>query len=279
MTTTQQPSPNEHELSAGDMPLMAHLIELRDRVLKICYGVFGVFAVLVFFANPIYTAITSPLRAYLPEGTSMIATGAFSPFLTPLKLALFISFYIALPWVLYQAWAFIAPGLYKREKKLVIPLVISSTLLFYIGMAFAFFVVLPLFSSFMASTTPSGTAWMPDIHAFLSFLLTMFFAFGVAFEVPIATILLCQAGVTTPKKLRAQRPYVFIIAFIVGMLLTPPDIISQTLLAVPMLILFEIGVFVAGIMESSAATGDTDAGAGKTDSSDGADVDTDVGGV
>lgn len=253
MSKFQQPTQDENELSAGDMPLMSHLVELRDRVLKICYGVFGVFALLVFFANPIYTTITAPLRSYLPEGTSMIATGAFSPFLTPLKLVLFLSFYIALPWVLYQAWAFIAPGLYKQEKKLVLPLVVSSTLLFYTGMAFAFFVVLPLFSSFMSSTTPEGTAWMPDIHSFLSFLLTMFFAFGVAFEVPIATILLCRAGVTSPEKLRSQRPYIFIIAFVIGMLLTPPDIISQTLLAVPMLVLFEIGVFVAAAIEKNNA--------------------------
>lgn len=240
---------NQESDLSPDQPLIAHLKELRDRIIKILLGVLAVFVILVFFAGDIYTLVTQPLRDYLPEGATMIATGAFSPFLTPLKLALFLSFYIALPWVLYQVWAFVAPGLYRKEKKLVMPLVISSTLLFYLGMAFAFFVVLPLFSNFMAMTTPEGTTWTPDIHSFLSFLLTMFFAFGVAFEVPIATILLCRAGVTTPAKLRKQRPYVVIVAFLVGMVLTPPDIISQTLLAIPMLILFEIGVFVSALMQ------------------------------
>ena len=240
---------NDNLDEAVDQPLLEHLKELRDRLLKIILGVGVIFVCLAFFSNDIYTLVTEPLRDYLPEGTQMIATGAFSPFLTPLKLVLMLSFYIALPWVLYQIWAFVAPGLYSKEKRLVLPLVVSSTLLFYLGMAFAFFVVLPLFSSFMASTTPEGTAWMPDIHNFLSFLLTMFFAFGVAFEVPIATILLCRIGVTTPKDLRAYRPYMIVAAFVVGMLLTPPDIISQTLLALPMWVLYEIGIIVASIMQ------------------------------
>lgn len=178
----------------------------------------------------------------------MIATGTVTPFLVPIKLALALAFFIALPWVLYQLWAFIAPGLYRHEKKLVLPLVVSSTLLFYTGMAFAYFVVLPLFSAFMANTTPEGVNWMPDIHLYLSFLLTLFFAFGIAFEVPIATILLCLAGVTTPDALAAKRPYIFVGAFVLGMLLTPPDVISQTLLALPMWLLFEIGVILSRIM-------------------------------
>ena len=231
-----------------EQPLLSHLLELRDRLLRMILGILIVFAGLVPFANPIYQAISKPLRDELLHGNQMIATGTVTPFLVPIKLVLALSFFIALPWVLYQLWAFIAPGLYRHEKKLVLPLVASSTLLFYLGMAFAYFVVLPLFSAFMAGTTPEGVNWMPDIHLYLSFLLTLFFAFGIAFEVPIATILLCLAGATTPDSLAQKRPYIFVGAFVVGMLLTPPDVISQTLLALPMWLLFEIGVVLSRIM-------------------------------
>jgi len=231
-----------------EQPFISHLMELRDRLLRMVLGVLLVFAVLVPFANPLYQAISQPLRDQLLDGHQMIATGTVTPFLVPLKLTLALAFFIALPWVLYQLWAFIAPGLYRHEKKMVMPLVISSTLLFYTGMAFAYFVVLPLFSAFMAGTTPEGVNWMPDIHLYLSFLLTLFFAFGIAFEVPVATILLCLVGVTTPDALAKKRPYIFVGAFVFGMLLTPPDVISQTLLAVPMWLLFEVGLVLSRIL-------------------------------
>lgn len=231
-----------------EQPFISHLLELRDRLLRMILGILVVFAVLVPFANPLYKAISKPLRDQLLDGNQMIATGTVTPFLVPIKLVLVLSFFIALPWVLYQLWAFIAPGLYRHEKRLVMPLVVSSTLLFYCGMAFAYFVVLPLFSAFMAGTTPEGVNWMPDINVYLSFLLTMFFAFGVAFEVPVATILLCLVGIATPKSLAEKRPYIFVGAFVIGMLLTPPDVISQTLLALPMWLLFEIGVILSRVM-------------------------------
>lgn len=231
-----------------EQPFLSHLLELRDRLLRMIVGVLVVFVVLVPFANPLYQAISKPLRDRLLDGNQMIATGAVTPFLVPIKLVLALSFFIALPWVLYQLWAFIAPGLYRHEKRLVTPLVVSSTILFYCGMAFAYFAVLPLFSAFMAGTTPEGVNWMPDINLYLSFLLTLFFAFGVAFEVPVAVILLCMVGATTPESLTSKRPYIFVGAFVIGMLLTPPDVISQTLLALPMWLLFEIGVLLARSM-------------------------------
>ena len=243
-------NPNNNATSAEEdqeQPFLSHLLELRDRLIRIIVGILVIFIVLVFFANPLYQAISAPLRAQLGD-TQMIATGTITPFLTPIKLALWLSVFVAMPWILYQLWAFIAPGLYRHEKRLVFPLVLSSTILFYCGMAFAYFVVLPLFAIFMSGTTPEGVSWMPDINAYLSFLLLLFFAFGIAFEVPIATILLCLVGVTTPDALAAKRPYIFVGAFVFGMLLTPPDVISQTLLALPMWILFEIGVILSRIM-------------------------------
>ena len=178
----------------------------------------------------------------------MIAIDVISPFLTPLKLSLVLALFIAMPWVLYQLWAFVAPGLYRNEKRLVMPLLVSSTLLFYAGMAFAYFVILPIFFAFITSTAPEGVAVMTDINLYLNFVLTLFFAFGVAFEVPVATILLTLIGVTTPDALAAKRPYIIVAAFVIGMLLTPPDVISQTLLAIPMWLLFEVGVLFSRIM-------------------------------
>jgi sec-independent protein translocase protein TatC len=230
-----------------EQPFLSHLLELRDRLLRITIGVLIIVIALIPFANTLYTIISGPLRAQL-HGTTMIATGTVTPFLVPIKLVLWLSIFIAIPWILYQLWAFIAPGLYKHEKRIVMPLVVSSTLRFYCGMAFAYFVVLKLFAAFMAGTTPEGVSWMPDINSYLSFLMLLFFAFGIAFEVPIATILLCLAGVTSPDTLSSKRPYIFVGAFVVGMLLTPPDVISQTLLAIPMWILFEIGVVLSRVM-------------------------------
>jgi sec-independent protein translocase protein TatC len=227
-----------------EQPFITHLLELRDRLLRIVLGIAIILIALIPFANDLYVIISAPLRAEL-RGTEMIATGTVTPFLVPIKLVLWLSIFIAMPWILYQLWAFIAPGLYRHEKRMIMPLVISSTLLFYLGMAFAYFVVLKLFAAFMAGTTPEGVSWMPDINSYLSFLMLLFFAFGIAFEVPIATILLCLAGVTSPDALASKRPYIFVGAFVVGMLLTPPDVISQTLLALPMWVLFEIGVILS----------------------------------
>lgn len=227
------------------LPLITHLLELRDRVLKVVVVVLAIFLSLVYFSNDIYHYIAIPLTSQLPEGSSMIATGVATPFFTPIKLTIVLSIFVAIPAILYQVWAFIAPGLYKHEQKLVAPLVISSALLFYLGMVFSYYVVFPLVFSFFTSTAPEGVTIATDISSYLDFVLKLFFAFGLAFEIPVATLLLCWTGATTPDSLRAKRPYIVVAAFIFGMLLTPPDVISQTLLAVPMLILFELGLLFA----------------------------------
>jgi len=226
-----------------EQPFISHLIELRDRMLRAVLVVLVIFAGLFYFANDIYSLLAAPLLTHLPAGGTMIATEVASPFLTPLKLTLVASVFVAIPYLLYQMWAFVAPGLYAHERRLIMPLIVSSTLLFYAGMAFAYFVVFPLVFGFFTAAAPEGVAVMTDINQYLDFVLKLFFAFGVAFEVPIATILLVWMGVVTPEGLVAKRPYIIVGAFVVGMLLTPPDIFSQTLLAVPMWILFEIGVF------------------------------------
>ena len=227
------------------MPLVAHLTELRDRLLRAILAVLVVFICLFPFANDIYTFVSQPLRALLPPGTSMIATEVASPFLTPFKLTLFTALFVAIPYVLYQVWGFIAPGMYRHEKRLAFPLLASSILLFYCGAAFAYFVVFPLIFAFFTSVGPEDIAIMTDINRYLDFVLKLFFAFGVAFEIPIAAVLLIWAGVTTPENLARKRPYIIVGCFVFGMLLTPPDIISQSLLALPMWLLFEAGV-VAG---------------------------------
>jgi len=221
---------------------MSHLLELRDRLLRMVAAVFVVFLALFPFANDIYIFVAEPLTSRLPDGTSMIATGVAAPFLTPFKLSLMSAVFLTMPFILYQFWAFVAPGLYKHEKKLVVPLLISSSFLFYLGMLFAYYVVFPLVFLFFIGTTPDGVAMMTDISQYLDFVLTLFFAFGVAFEVPIAAILVVWMGMTTPEDLGKKRPYIIVGAFVIGMLLTPPDVISQTLLALPMWVLFELGV-------------------------------------
>ncbi len=228
--------------TSKEQPLVSHLIELRDRILRMVLVVLAIFLVLFPFANDLYSAIAGPMRAALPEGSSMISTKPIDPFLIPFKLSLQLAIFIAVPFILYQVWAFVAPGLYRHEKKLVMPLLVSSTLLFYLGMSFAYFVVFPLIFTFLAGTAPEGVEVATDMGSYLDFVMTLFFAFGVAFEVPIATIILVWMGVTTPENLRHKRPYVIVGAFIVGMFLTPPDVISQTLLALPMWVLFELGV-------------------------------------
>ncbi len=231
-------------------PLVTHLIELRDRLLRMLAGITIVFLCLFPFANDLYTTLAQPLIDQLPAGSTMIATEVASPFLTPFKFTLVGAFFLAIPWVLYQVWRFIAPGLFANERKMVLPLIVSSTLLFYAGMSFAYFVVFPLMFEFFIGVTPDGVAVMTDISKYLDFVLKLFFAFGLAFEIPIATILMVWAGITTPEKLVAKRPFIIVGVFVVGMMLTPPDIISQTLLAIPMWALFELGVIFSRIMVS-----------------------------
>lgn len=226
-------------------PLISHLIELRKRLLNSIIAVLAIFLCLVYFSNDIYQLVSAPLIKQLPAGASMIATDVASPFLAPIKLTVIVSLFLAVPVILYQVWAFVAPALYRHERKLVMPLLFSSSFLFYLGMAFAYFIVFPLAFSFFAKTAPQGVTIATDINNYLDFVMTLFMAFGVSFEVPIAIVLLCWTGVTTPEDLRAKRPYVLVGAFVVGMLLTPPDIFSQTLLAIPMYCLFEVGVFVS----------------------------------
>ncbi len=228
---------------SGELPFVSHLLELRDRLLRMVLAVMVLFFGLIYFANDIYHFVASPLLAVMPEGTGMIATEVLSPFLTPFKLTLVVSIFLAMPYLLYQLWAFVAPGLYQHERKMAMPLVASSILLFYLGAAFAYFVVFKLVFGFLVQIMPEGVSMMTDIRAYLDFVLRMFFAFGLAFEVPIATILLVWMGMTTPKQLGEKRPYIIVGAFVLGMLLTPPDVISQTLLALPVWLLFEVGVF------------------------------------
>ena len=227
---------------------VSHLIELRDRLLRSVIAVFVVFLCLFPFANTIYTSLAGPLLAHLPDGTSMIAIEVASPFLTPFKLALVLSVFLAIPYLLAQIWAFVAPGLYTHEKRLARPLLVASTLLFYCGMAFAYYVVFPLVFAFMAKAAPDGVAMMTDISRYLDFVLTIFFAFGVAFQVPVATIVLVISGAVTTESLSQKRPYVIVGAFVIGMFLTPPDVISQTLLAFPMWVLFEVGILLSRVM-------------------------------
>ncbi|WP_158781997.1 Sec-independent protein translocase subunit TatC [Pantoea sp. BAV 3049] len=226
-------------------PLISHLIELRKRLLNCIIAVVAIFLCLAYFSNDIYQIVSAPLIRQMPAGASMIATDVASPFFTPIKLTMIVSVFLAVPVILYQIWAFIAPALYRHERRLVMPLLFSSSFLFYVGMAFAYFVVFPLAFGFFAKTAPQGVVIATDINNYLDFVMALFMAFGVSFEVPIAIVLLCWTGVTTPEELKKKRPYVLVGAFVVGMLLTPPDVFSQTLLAIPMYCLFEVGVFFA----------------------------------
>lgn len=227
------------------LPLISHLLELRNKLLRAIGSVLLVFICLVYWANDIYHYMAIPLMQALPETSSMIATDVAAPFFAPFKLTLVFSFFIAIPYVLFQVWSFVAPGLYKHEKRLIMPLIFSSTILFYLGIAFAYYVVFPVVFGFFTSVAPEGVQVATDISSYLSFILKLFFAFGLAFEIPVAVVLLCWAGVTTPEELKQKRPYIVVGAFVVGMMLTPPDIISQTMLAIPMLILFEGGLLAA----------------------------------
>lgn len=228
--------------------LMSHLVELRDRVVRMMLAILVIFLCLFYWANEIYVYLAEPLTKHLPEGSTMIAIDVASPFLTPFKLVLMLSVFLAMPVILHQFWGFVAPGLYSSEKRLAGPLLVSSIILFYAGMAFAYYAVFPLVFGFFTSIGPEMVSISTDIGRYLDFVLALFFGFGLAFEVPIATIILVAVGLTTPKKLSDMRPYVIVGAFVLGMLLTPPDIISQVLLAVPVWILFEGGVFASAII-------------------------------
>ncbi|MEP4148936.1 MAG: twin-arginine translocase subunit TatC [Halioglobus sp.] len=243
---------SETETTDQPLPLVAHLTELRDRLLRALLSVLVVFICLFPFANEIYAFVSEPLRELLPPGATMIATEVASPFLTPFKLTLVAAIFVAIPHILYQIWSFVAPGMYRHEKRFAVPLLVSSIALFYLGASFAYFVVFPLIFAFFTSVGPEGITIMTDINSYLNFVLKLFFAFGIAFEIPIAAILMIWAGITTADNLAKKRPYIIVGCFIFGMLLTPPDIISQSLLAVPMWILFEFGVFFGRFLEKDS---------------------------
>ena len=231
------------ESNEGEKSFVSHLIELRSRIFKALLCVFILLLVLMPFSDELYLYLADPLLKSLPDSSSMIATQVASPFLAPFKLTLFVAFFISVPYVFFQIWAFVAPGLYKEERQLVLPLMISTSALFYAGVAFAYFAVFPLVFAFFTAIAPSGVTVMTDISQYLDFVLKLFFAFGLAFEVPVATYLLVRSEVVTVDTLAAKRPYIIVGAFSLGMLLTPPDIISQIMLALPMWLLYEVGIY------------------------------------
>ncbi|MDX1460648.1 MAG: twin-arginine translocase subunit TatC [Xanthomonadales bacterium] len=238
----------DHPEDDRELPFLEHLVELRSRLIKSCLSILVVMICLLPFARRLYAAVAAPLMEKLPENASMIAIDVASPFLTPFKLTLLLSILVAMPFILYQLWAFVAPALFRHEKRLARPLLFSSIALFYLGCAFAYFVVFPLVFGFLAGITPEGVEMMTDISKYLDFVTTLFLAFGITFEVPIATIILVATGLTTPEQLSKYRPYVIVGAFAIGMLLTPPDVISQTLLAIPMWLLFELGILLSRVL-------------------------------
>ncbi|MBX2879318.1 MAG: twin-arginine translocase subunit TatC [Granulosicoccus sp.] len=231
------------EAVSEEQTFMSHLIELRDRLMRMVLCIVVLFLCLFWFSNDIFTWLAQPLISNLPEGSSMQAIDPAAPFLVPFKLVLMLCIFIGMPYLLYHIWGFVAPGLYTHEKRLAFPLLVSSIFLFYLGVAFAYYVVFPLAFKFFTMVTPVDVLVNTDIGRYLSFVITIFFAFGIAFEVPVATVLVVATGVTTPEDLAAKRPYFIIAAFVVGMFLTPPDVISQTLLALPMWLLFEMGIY------------------------------------
>lgn len=237
----------------AEQPLLQHLLELRSRFLRALIGVIVVLLPLAVFAKPLYGFFARPLMQLLPPGTSMIATKVISPFLIPLKLSAFVALFIAMPWVLYQIWGFVAPGLYKNERRLMVPLLVSSTLLFYAGIAFAYFVTLPIVFKFTLSAAPEGVIVATDIGDYLDFMMTMFIAFGAAFETPVAVVLLVMTGFVKTAQLKEARGYVLVGVFVVAAIITPPDVFSQLLVAIPSYLLYEVGMFWAGFIERSRA--------------------------
>lgn len=252
MSEDQEPQGGEDKKGEDEKleegTLISHLLELRERLIRAMVGVAIAFIPCIFYANDIFTFISKPLRAKLPQGSSVVATGIWSPFTTPFKLSLYVALCIAMPYVLYQAWAFVAPGLYRHEKRFAIPLLGSSILLFYVGIAFAYFIVLPVMFQFFIGQTPEGVNNMPDINSYLDFVVTMFFSFGVAFEVPVAVVLLVLMEVISLEKLQKNRGYVLLGTLIVSAFLTPPDPISQASLALPMYLLYEGGLIMARVL-------------------------------
>ena len=246
------PSPGEPETLA-EGTLISHLLELRTRLLRCVIAVGVVFAPLAFFSNQLFTLIAHPLIEKLPEGTSIIATSVVSPFMTPLKLSLVTAVFVAMPFILYQVWAFVAPGLYRHEKRFAMPLFVSSVILFYVGIAFAYFVVFPLMFAFLTATAPQGVRMMTDMASYLDFALLLFFAFGIAFEMPVATVLLVVTGLVKVETLRRNRGYVVLGIFVVAAFLTPPDAISQSFMAVPMYVLYELGIVLAQFLKKRRA--------------------------
>lgn len=248
----------EPDREDGEQSFLSHLIELRERLLKAVAAVLVILLALIPIANRLYAWLALPLIKHLPEGGTMIATEIASPFLTPIKLAFFVAVFIAMPFILYQLWAFVAPGLYRHEKRLALPILLSAMALFYAGCAFAYFLVLPAVFAFLTSVAPTGVAVMPDIGRYLDFVLVLFLAFGLCFEVPVVLVILVTLGVVTPAQLAGSRPYAIVGAFIVAAVLTPPDVLSQMMLAVPMCALYELGILAARMLARRSATGATD---------------------
>lgn len=244
---------------------ISHLIELRTRLIRALLAVIVIFVCLFPWAKELYSLLANPLLASLPQGGQMIATDVVGVFVVPMKVAFLVAFLIALPYVLYQLWAFVAPGLYAHEKKLVLPLVVASSVLFFIGMSFAYFLVFPVVFKFMASIAPEGVAWMTDIEKYLSFALTTFVAFGVTFEVPVVVIVLVRAGLVSIEKLKEARPYVIVGAFVIGAIFTPPDVISQLMLAIPLCLLYELGIFLSRFVGTAPRKEDAEAPAPGTE--------------
>ena len=260
------PDDEDEAVEKAEMTLVEHLTELRNRLLRVVIAIGVVFIACVPFADQLYTLLALPLLERLPEGSTMIATEVASPFLTPFKLAFVAAVALTIPVALHQAWSFIAPGLYLKERRLALPLLVSSVMLFFIGMAFAYYLVFPLMFTFFIGSAPDGVIVATDIGRYLDFCIKLFFAFGVAFEVPVATFLIVSAGLTTVEDLRKKRAYVILSAFVLGMLLTPPDMISQTLLALPMWVLFELGLVMCRLyIKSERETGEGEGEAGTAD--------------
>jgi len=249
----------EPETESGEQSFLSHLIELRERLLKAVAAVLVILLALIPFANKLYGYLALPLIRHLPQGGTMIATEVASPFLTPIKLAFFVALFLAMPVILYQLWAFVAPGLYRHEKRLAVPILFSAMVLFYVGCAFAYFLVLPAVFAFMTSVAPAGVAVMHDIGRYLDFVLVLFLAFGLCFEVPVVLIILVALGVVTPTQLAKSRSYAIVGAFVVAAVLTPPDVFSQMMLAIPMIVLYELGIFAARIISRRPASAETDA--------------------
>jgi len=254
------PDPKEDELAGTEAPFVSHLVELRDRLIRAFVAIGIAFGILAVFPGPaaLYDLLAQPLVANLPDGTKLIATNVISPVLVPLKITLMGALLLALPYVLYQVWAFVAPGLYSHEKRLVLPLVVSSTILFFIGVAFCYFIVIPGLSKFIQAFAPTAITAAPDIEQYFGFVLTLFLVFGIAFEVPIAVIVLVRIGLVSIDKLKQWRGYFIVASFVIAAVVTPPDVISQLALAIPMCILYEIGIIAARLMMKDRKPADAD---------------------